>query len=90
MIAITEGELKADVATEVRLIVEPIFAVPGISQWPLAGPTIEQIRPTTVIIAFDEASDSERQRVIDKAKEEFAKYLEQRGITVEEYDIGEG
>ncbi|PHQ34320.1 phage/plasmid primase, P4 family [Rhodopirellula bahusiensis] len=48
---ITEGELKADIATKQTGILT--IAAPGVSCWKNALPAVEQYRPAKILLAFD-------------------------------------
>jgi hypothetical protein len=50
-IQLTEGELKADVATALSGVLT--IAVPGVSMWCKALPVLQSLRPQRVLLAFD-------------------------------------
>jgi hypothetical protein len=51
MIRITEGELKADIATALSSVLS--VGLPGVGAYLLALPILEALKPTTVLISFD-------------------------------------
>ncbi len=51
LIRITEGELKADIATV--LSGTPTISIPGILSWRMAIPVLKSLKPETVRLAFD-------------------------------------
>jgi len=51
VIRVTEGELKADVATVVTGVLT--IAIPGVSAWRAAMPVLESFQPQTIWLAFD-------------------------------------
>lgn len=81
-LAVTEGELKADVAFVKHKLL--VFSVPGVSNWRLALGPLADLRVRTVQLAFDRSADPERQREIDRHTNELADQLEQSGYDVEE------
>ncbi len=70
-VRITEGELKADIAT--RLDQTLTLSIPGVSMWRMAFPILKQINPKIVIIAFDE--DSKTNITVAKNLENFARAI---------------
>lgn len=50
-LVVTEGELKADVAT--HLLQKPVVGVPGVGSWALALDLAKAWRPARVVVAFD-------------------------------------
>ncbi len=50
-LVVTEGELKADVAT--HLLGKPVVGVPGVGSWALALDLAKARRPARVVVAFD-------------------------------------
>lgn len=57
---ITEGEIKADVASS---ITEYTVAIPGVAMWKLAVDVIKELKPEEVLICFD--SDKGEARIIE-------------------------
>jgi hypothetical protein len=51
MVRITEGELKADVATVLSGMLT--IAVPGVAMWRKALPLLEALQPTRALLTFD-------------------------------------
>lgn len=60
VLRITEGELKADIATVLSGILTISF--PGVGSWRLTLPIIKHFRPQKVLVAFD--SDSRTNRMV--------------------------
>jgi hypothetical protein len=50
-VRLTEGELKADVATVLSGLLT--LSIPGVSMWRKALPVLEELRPQQVLLAFD-------------------------------------
>ena len=50
-VRVTEGELKADVAT--HLSCTPTISIPGVSQWRMAIPLLRKLGAREVLVAFD-------------------------------------
>ncbi len=55
-IRVTEGELKADVATALSDV--PTVSVPGVGRWSLAVEAMEVLQPERVLVAFDMDRDT--------------------------------
>lgn len=60
---ITEGELKADVATALSGV--PTLSFPGVSSWRTVMPLLKNLETKTVLVAFD--ADADRNRHVAKA-----------------------
>lgn len=56
VIRVTEGELKADVATVLSDV--PTVSVPGVGRWSLAVQAAEVLQPERVLVAFDMDRDT--------------------------------
>jgi hypothetical protein len=50
-VRLTEGELKADVATELSRLLT--FSIPGVAMWRKALPVLDVLQPKQVLLAFD-------------------------------------
>jgi hypothetical protein len=50
-VRLTEGELKADVATALSGLLT--LSIPGVAMWGKALPVLEELRPQQVALAFD-------------------------------------
>lgn len=72
-IRVTEGELKADIATALSGVLT--LSVPGVSNWRAALPVIQAMKPTKVLVAFD--SDWTTNLVVRQALRGFANTLAQ-------------
>lgn len=77
---ITEGPLKADVAS--HLLNTPFLGVAGVSNWRKALPILEAIRPTTVILAFDRDPDPNTRRAVERETREARKAIAALGCEV--------
>jgi hypothetical protein len=51
VIRVTEGELKADIATALTGVLT--IAVPGVAAWRAALPVLQHLQPLTIWLAFD-------------------------------------
>src|SRR5439155_26520465 len=51
VVRLTEGELKADVGTALSGVLT--ISVPGVSAWRGALPVLRNLKPATVLLAFD-------------------------------------
>jgi hypothetical protein len=83
-LSLTEGELKADVATVLSEL--PTISVPGVANWKTCLPTLQQLQPQTVIVSFDaDASDKPK---VARALAECVGALEAAGydVQVERWD----
>lgn len=87
-IRITEGELKADIATALSRILT--LSIPGVSSWRQVLPVLKECGAKTVRLAFD--ADAKTNPNVARAFGLTAKALEQEGyeIEVETWDIAEG
>ena len=83
-IRITEGEIKAAIATEHTGTLT--LSIPGVSMWNLALPIIEELGASRVLVAFD--SDYRHKREVARALEGLLADLKRRGIAhaVETWD----
>lgn len=77
---VTEGPLKADIAT--ILSGHRVLGVPGAGAWPLALPVLREMEPAAVVIAFD--ADRWVNDSVQRACERFATALMQEGWLVRE------
>jgi hypothetical protein len=81
IIRITEGELKADIAT----VLDPkhvwTLSVPGVNAWYRALPILEELKPKKVLVAWD--SDWKENPAIAKALRECIRTFQNKGFTVE-------
>lgn len=84
MVRITEGELKADVATALSGVLT--ISVPGVSAWRGALPVLRTLKPATVLLAFDAdaASNPHVARAADATAEALA--AESWEVAVESWD----
>lgn len=73
---VTEGELKADVAT--LLARRPVLSVPGVGAWRLALPVVAALRPGRVLVAFD--SDAIDNPDVATAAERLLRALRNAGV----------
>lgn len=77
-VRVTEGELKADVATLLSGV--PTISVPGVSAWRAALPVLADLAPQTVLLAFD--ADAESNPLVARAGVATA-----RALVLEGYDV---
>lgn len=77
-IRITEGELKADVATSVGDVLT--ISVPGVSAWRAALPVLAALRPESVLLAFD--ADGARNPLVARATDATTQALAETGYVV--------
>jgi hypothetical protein len=89
-VRVTEGELKADVATALSQL--PTVSVPGIGQWKSALPVLEELKAETVLVAFDSPEYSDPGKPTAKEAAAFARELIARGfeVEIETWDAGDG
>jgi hypothetical protein len=80
ILRVTEGELKADVATVLSDM--PTIGVPGVTQWRSALPLIRELAAETVIVSFDAPDVHSKLPVFEQAKD-FCQALEQQGFKIE-------
>ena len=78
-VRITEGELKADVATALSGILTVSF--PGVSSWRVILPVLQDLQVKTVRVAFDQ--DASTNKHVAKALLECAQELQTHGYAVE-------
>jgi hypothetical protein len=78
-VRVTEGELKADVAT--LLTGELTLSLPGVNSWRAALPVLEALRPTVVCLAFD--ADKADNKHVARAEQNLANALLEAGYMVE-------
>jgi hypothetical protein len=78
-VRLTEGELKADIATAISGV--PTISVPGIAGWRSGLPVVRELGVTTVRLAFD--ADASTNAVVAKAQLECAQTLLAEGINLE-------
>jgi hypothetical protein len=80
IIRITEGELKADIAT----VLDPkhvwTLSVPGVNAWNRALPILEELKPKKVLVAWD--SDWKENEHIGATLVEFMRALKKKGFEV--------
>ena len=83
-VRITEGELKAAIATERTDTLT--LSIPGVGMWNLALPIIEELGASRVLVAFD--SDYRHKAQVKRALEGLLAELRRRGIAhaVETWD----
>ncbi|MGH2689728.1 MAG: hypothetical protein ACRDKW_13130, partial [Actinomycetota bacterium] len=75
VVRVTEGELKANVATALSGILT--VSVPGVSAWRGALPVLRTLRPTRVLLAFD--ADATTNAHVARATEATAEALSREG-----------
>jgi hypothetical protein len=88
VIRVTEGELKAGVATVLTGVLT--IAIPGVSAWRAAVPVLEQLEPRTIWLAFD--ADWRTNPVVARALAATATALTIQGwsVMVEVWDPAQG
>jgi hypothetical protein len=79
-VRVTEGELKADVCMSLGSM--PTISVPGVTQWRLALPVLEELKAETVVVSFDAPDLRSKQPVREQAYA-FIQSLKERGFHVE-------
>ncbi len=77
-VMITEGELKADIATVIRK--ELCISIPGVQSWKLAINAIKKTKTNNVILAFD--SDTSSKKHVGCALVKLHKELKKNGYKV--------
>jgi hypothetical protein len=77
-VRVTEGELKADIATHRSGILT--ISVPGVSAWRSAIPVLNDLSPSQVLLAFD--GDAATNPSVQRAARETASALTSRGYDV--------
>lgn len=73
---ITEGELKADIAT--IFTDTPTLSIPGVGTWKKVIPIIQNLKPDLVKIAFD--SDYDEKRLVASSLVRMIKYFKKSGV----------
>ncbi|MBM3226667.1 MAG: DUF3854 domain-containing protein [Candidatus Tectomicrobia bacterium] len=81
-VRLTEGELKADVATALSGLLT--ISVPGVGMWRAALPVLQTLRPQRVRLAFD--SDWRTNPQVAQAFSQAAMVLQREGYVVEVED----
>lgn len=80
-VRITEGELKADVAT----VLDPsrilTISIPGVGSWRLCFPILEEMRAKVLVLAFD--ADARTNKHVARALASLAKEARSRGYKLE-------
>lgn len=79
VIRLTEGELKADVATALNCVLT--ISIPGVSVWRPVLPVINELGAKTVRLAFD--ADARKNRHVARALKKTAEALKAEGFNVE-------
>jgi uncharacterized protein DUF3854 len=77
-VRLTEGPLKADVATALSGVLT--LGLPGVSAWRQALPLLARLRPHRVLLAFD--ADAARKVAVARPLWQVAKALRQAGFAV--------
>lgn len=77
-VRLTEGELKADVATCLSRILT--LSIPGVGCWRAALPLLEQLQARTVLLAFD--ADARRNRSVARNLQLAARGFADAGLEV--------
>lgn len=77
-VRITEGELKADIATALSGMLT--ISVPGVSSWREALPVLRKLRARKIHLAFD--ADASTKKVVARAASEAFRALEKEGFEV--------
>jgi hypothetical protein len=87
-VRLTEGVLKADVATALSGVLT--LGLPGVASWRTALPLLAQLRPQRVLLAFD--ADADRKVAVARALWQTATALQQAGFAValERWDEAQG
>jgi DNA primase len=87
-VRLTEGELKADVATALSEVLT--IAVPGVTLWRQALPILAALQPVQVLLAFD--SDWRQNPYVARALAQATQALVEAGLTVvvETWDASQG
>lgn len=87
-VRVTEGEIKADLATDISGM--PTLSFPGVSSWRTILPTLERLKVEIVRIAFD--ADCNKNLHVATAQSDCAKELRTAGYTVkvERWSITDG
>lgn len=75
---ITEGELKADVAS--ALLNSAVIGIPGVKSWPLGRDAVLALRPARVIVAMD--MDRRSNGDVGAAQDQLVKTLRAAGLRV--------
>lgn len=78
-LVVTEGELKADVASE--LLGAPVVSVPGVGAWRMAVEAARTLRPRSVAVALD--ADARTNRTVAGAQRSLVDALRAEGHRVE-------
>ncbi len=88
VIRVTEGQLKADVATVLSR--QLTLGVPGVNAWRLALPILEHLKLDSVLLSFD--SDWRQNPHVARSLGDCAKYLNNQGfyVQVEDWDPEQG
>lgn len=79
VIRLTEGELKADIATALNCMLT--IAIPGVSIWKPVLPVLKELKAKTVRLAFD--VDARTNKHVAKALKKTAEALKKEGFIVE-------
>lgn len=75
IVQVTEGELKADIATALQQ--QLTLSIPGVASWRMALPILKILSPQTVSIAFD--SDAKTNVTVANCLEQFAWEIRRQG-----------
>ena len=79
LIRVTEGELKADIATVLSGILT--LSIPGVAAWRTALPILKRLKIQTVRLAFD--MDAETNPVVSRCLKQFASALVKEQYSIE-------
>ncbi|MFB3787030.1 MAG: DUF3854 domain-containing protein [bacterium] len=79
VIRVTEGELKADIATALSKILT--LSIPGAGNWEPILPLLKELQPAAVRLAYD--ADAPKNRYVASALHDLAQTLIHNGIAVE-------
>ena len=87
---ITEGELKADICNTLDPSRIPTFSIPGVNNWRVSLPLIEQLGSKTVHVAYD--ADWQEKKPVRQALTAFCRELVSRGraVILETWDAARG
>lgn len=87
-VRVTEGELKADIATELSGMMT--LGLPGVSNYRQVVPTLRSLGATIVLIAVD--ADAQEKLSVARALEALAKAITEAGLTpyIETWDAADG
>jgi replicative DNA helicase len=87
-VRISEGELKADLSTQLSGV--PTVSIPGVGNWRTVVPIVDEVKPASILLAFD--ADCRTNKAVARAMIESYGELAAKGYkcSIERFSEGKG